>query len=216
MRENDSRFIFLSKGHFQLSFTPFNKDLHELATYAIVTIIFIAGGNFINCSHHGRWYIFFSRRSRRRKSYLTSRHTASPPGLEFKRRNYLLNIPERRFFEEVQQIIPAGYVIYPQMLLSKIVRVNSSREEFWSYHNRINRKTVDFVIFERRYLRPVMAIEYDGSTHNRIDRIERDEFVDSVLSSVGIKILHVKHRNYINFEELKNTISQHLAPIKNY
>ncbi|MCD4705961.1 DUF2726 domain-containing protein [bacterium] len=136
--------------------------------------------------------------------------------LPFRRKDFLLNIPERKFFEELQQIIPADYVVFPQILLSTIVSVKSSRKEFWTYQNRINRKTVDFVIFEKQYLKPVIAIEYDGKTHNRSDRQGRDIFVNKVLESAEIKSFHIKHQRNINFEEVKNKINKLLNLTKNY
>jgi len=116
----------------------------------------------------------------------------------------------------LQHIIPAEYVVFPQIVLSNIVKVSSSRKEFWTYQNKINRKTIDFVIFEKQYLKPIVAIEYDGKTHNRSDRQERDAFVNRVLESVGIKSLHIRHQENINFEDIKNKINELLMPIKNY
>ncbi len=128
--------------------------------------------------------------------------------LPFKRKDFLLNIAERQFFEGLQKIIPDEYMAFPQMVLSNIVQAVSTRKEFWAYQNRINRKTIDFVIFEKQYLKPIIAIEYDGKTHNREDRRERDSFVDTVLNSAGIRSVHIKHEKDIDFEELKNKINE--------
>ena len=130
--------------------------------------------------------------------------------LPYKKQDFLLNIPERRFFEELKQIIPDNYVVFPQIPLGSVIDVNTSRREFWTYQNKINRKIVDFVIFEKQYLRPVIVIEYDGKTHYKEDRQIRDEFVDKALKSAGIKILHIKHQQNINFEEIKNKINDSL------
>ena len=129
----------------------------------------------------------------------------------YKRKDFLLNIPERRFFEELQKIIPNEYVVFPQVLLSSIVGVSSPKNEFWKYHNKINRKTIDFVIFEKQYLKPIIAIEYDGKTHNRKDRQDRDEFVNEVLKMSGIKSLHIKHQKNLNFDEIGKNINNLLS-----
>ncbi len=134
--------------------------------------------------------------------------------LPFKRKNFLLNIPERKFFEGLQQVIPSGYVVFPQIVLSNIVKTNSSRKEFWTYQNKINRKTIDFVVFEEQYLKPVIAIEYNGKTHGRSDRKRRDEFVNKVLESAGIKSLRIEHRKDVDFEEVKNKINESLFPVE--
>ncbi len=40
-------------------------------------------------------------------------------------------------------------------------------------------------------LQPVLGIELDDSSHDRKDRKERDEFVDSLFAHAGLGILHV-------------------------
>lgn len=128
----------------------------------------------------------------------------------FKKKDFLLNVPERKFFEWLQNIIPSGYVVFPQIVLSNIVQVSSAREYFWTYQNKINRKTIDFVIFETQYLKPVIAIEYDWKTHERADRKKRDKFVDEVVSSVWMKIIHIKHQTNVDLRSLKREIDQSL------
>jgi len=135
--------------------------------------------------------------------------------LPFKRKEFLMNIPERRFFEELTKIMSNNYVVFPQVVLSSIVETTAPRNEAISWRNKINRKTIDFVIFELPYYKPVIAIEYDGKTHNYSHRIERDEEVKNILDSSNINSFHVKHNNNINFEEIKNKINEILLN-KNY
>ena len=47
-----------------------------------------------------------------------------------------------------------------------------------------------------------MAIEYDGKTHDRQDRIDRDIKVKNILDSSGIRNFQVRHKENINFEEV--------------
>lgn len=124
----------------------------------------------------------------------------------FKKREFLLNIPERKFFEALKEIVPADYDVFPQMQLSNIVDIDNAGSKFWKYRNRINRKTVDFVIFEKPYYKPVLAIEYDGRTHEYSKRIERDLLVSRILDHVGINNFHVKHNN-VDFNEIKDKLS---------
>ncbi|MFA4941021.1 MAG: DUF2726 domain-containing protein [Patescibacteria group bacterium] len=125
----------------------------------------------------------------------------------YKKKEFLLNIPERKFFENIQQIIPDNYVVFPQIVLGSIVNVNNSVRSFWTYQNKINRKTIDFVIFEKPYLKPVLAIEYDGKTHDSPKRQRRDYFVNNTLKSAGIKIIHIRHSDNINFEIIKENLN---------
>lgn len=128
--------------------------------------------------------------------------------LPYKKKPFLLNIPERQFFEELQKMLPEKYIAYPQIVLGSIVDVKSGVRSFKKYHSKINKKTIDFVVFDKKYLQPVLGIEYDGKTHERSDRIERDNFVDDVFQTVGLPILHIKHEREVDFNRVKESIFQ--------
>lgn len=54
---------------------------------------------------------------------------------------------------------------------------------------KINSKHVDFVICDDKlYIKGI--VELDDNSHKKPDRAERDKFVDSVLTSVGYKVIH--------------------------
>ncbi|MFA6460600.1 MAG: DUF2726 domain-containing protein [Patescibacteria group bacterium] len=129
--------------------------------------------------------------------------------LSYRKKDFLLNTAERKFFESIQQIIPNNYVVFPQISLKSIIEVDGA-QNFRTSQNKIDRKIIDFVVFDKPYYKPILAIEYDGSTHDRADRQARDEFVDSILESSGIKIIHIKHEKNINFETIKSDILTNL------
>ena len=56
----------------------------------------------------------------------------------------------------------------------------------------IDRKSVDFVLFDKEYFSPFMIIELDDSSHEREDRKIRDGFVDSICQKAEIPIKHIK------------------------
>jgi hypothetical protein len=130
-----------------------------------------------------------------------------PESLSYKRKDFLLTVVEREFFEGLQKIIPNNYVIFPQVVLSSILNVDSPQREFWSHQNKINKKTIDFVVFDKPYYRPILAIEYDDSSHKRTKRQKRDDFVNESLKTAGIKIIHIKHEKNINFEAIKEELN---------
>ncbi len=131
---------------------------------------------------------------------------AEEVNLPFKRKEFLMNVPERKFFEELRKIIPDNYEAFPQVVLGSVVYPNS-KYEYNKWRNKINRKTIDYVIFEKPYYKPTIAIEYNGRTHNYPNRIERDFEVKKILDSAGIKNFSVWHNN-VNFEEIKNRINE--------
>jgi len=138
----------------------------------------------------------------------------SPIEPEFKqayfKKEYLLTPTERKFFNILEQIISGKFYIFPQIHLDSLLEVKKDEENKMGYRNRINRKSVDFVICDKEYLKPLLAIELDDSSHYRWDRQERDQFVNQALNSVGLKTLRIRVSSPYPFEELKNQVLQSL------
>lgn len=107
------------------------------------------------------------------------------------KRNYLMSKAEHEFFKALQETVKDKYYIVPQVQLSKIVEVNHYEHQKRKYFNKIDRKSVDFVLFNKEYFTPYMAIELDDSSHMLPPREIRDDFVGSILERVGIKLIRV-------------------------
>jgi very-short-patch-repair endonuclease len=80
----------------------------------------------------------------------------------------------------------------------------------------INRKILDFVVFEKKYISPVLVIELDDSSHNSMDRKQRDELVDSVMMEAKIGIMHVPSQYNYNIQELTSHITDALKDFKEF
>ncbi|HSE56844.1 MAG TPA: DUF2726 domain-containing protein [Candidatus Paceibacterota bacterium] len=67
------------------------------------------------------------------------------------------------------------------------------QRQWRTYRSRIDKKSVDFVLFDIETFTPHLVIELDDSSHDREERHERDLFVDAVLKKAGIRIEYVKN-----------------------
>lgn len=67
-------------------------------------------------------------------------------------------------------------------------------------------KCVDFVIVDHSTMQPLLVVELDDKSHERVERQERDRFVDEVLDSVGLPILHWPVEGWYNLTELSRAI----------
>ena len=121
--------------------------------------------------------------------------------LPYVKKPYLMTNAEREFFKVLHLAEQDKYYIVPQVQLSKIVEVEKGNWHY-EYKNKINLKSVDFVLFDREYFTPQIVIELDDSSHSRLDRQERDSFVDSVMQKTGIKIVHIKTALTYSQEEI--------------
>jgi hypothetical protein len=98
---------------------------------------------------------------------------------------------EQAFYQVLQSAVPIGLQIQLKVRLADLVRVAPNHPQWQAHWNRIQAKHVDFVLCTRTTLAPVLVIELDDPSHQRVDRQQRDAFVDTVLQTSGIPILHI-------------------------
>lgn len=111
----------------------------------------------------------------------------------FKSRQTLHSPAEQAFHAALQQVIDLDVIqINGKTRLADLIQVAKQLrgEKWWAEFNRISRKHVDFVLLEKASSRIIGVIELDDSSHLRLDRQQRDRFVDDALEGAGIPILH--------------------------
>ena len=82
-----------------------------------------------------------------------------------------------------------GLLICPKVRLLDLVVPKQDAKNSRGLMARVMSKHVDFVICDQN-MEVVCIIELDDPTHLQQDRIERDQFVDTVLTGAGYKIIH--------------------------
>jgi len=90
------------------------------------------------------------------------------------------------FFFELRRQLPAGYHIFPNMRIADIMDPVDG-EGFYKRLYAILPKHVDFLICDS-YFKPIVAIEVNGSSHYRPDRIERDKLVKQAFSDANLPL----------------------------
>jgi very-short-patch-repair endonuclease len=76
----------------------------------------------------------------------------------------------------------------------------------------INRKSVDFILCDKAYISPKLAIELDDRSHERPDRQERDKEVERILKDAGLPLLRLENHRRFNPVELSQKIQELLKP----
>ena len=116
----------------------------------------------------------------------------TPQASSYVARSYAMTKRERLFYEAPRDAVRGAFIIGIKMRLADIVEVadigagDATRPEF----HRIAMKHVDFVLIDPRHSRFVLVVELDDETHQRQNRKERDDFLDRVLLSVNVPVLH--------------------------
>ena len=94
--------------------------------------------------------------------------------------------------------------IFTQVALNRILEINNRRKQ-QQLRNRIDRKSIDFVLYDEKTKRIVCCIELDDPTHEREDRIERDLFLDKIFKD-AIKLIRIKVQNYYDYNAILHMI----------
>ena len=94
--------------------------------------------------------------------------------------------------------------LFTQVALNRILEVNNRRKQ-QQLRNRIDRKSIDFVLYDEKTKKIVCCIELDDSTHEREERIERDLFLDKSCKN-AIKLIRIKVQKYYDYNEILNKI----------
>lgn len=94
--------------------------------------------------------------------------------------------------------------IFTQVALNRILEINNRRKQ-QQLRNRIDRKSIDFVLYDEKTKKIVCCIELDDSTHEREERIERDLFLDKIFKDT-IKLIRIKVQNYYDYNKILNMI----------
>lgn len=117
---------------------------------------------------------------------------------------------EFKFYKALEPIANRyNYIIMAKVRLADLVEVKKgfNNSEYYSYFGKIKSKHVDFVFCDNITIDPVLIIEVDDKSHNRPDRIKRDQFIDNLFNEVNLTILHVN-----SIHNLEHQITKALQP----
>ena len=104
------------------------------------------------------------------------------PEYRYKVRAPFMSAPEQSAFSLLEAALPE-YVIFPQIALVSVIDKTNA-----AYRGELFR-VVDFCVFTKSDLVPVLAVELNDASHNRADRKARDEKVKCILDRAGLPIL---------------------------
>ncbi|MCF7863820.1 MAG: DUF2726 domain-containing protein [Kiritimatiellales bacterium] len=129
----------------------------------------------------------------------------------YEKQKYLLTKTELQFYRTLQVAIGEKYQIMCQVSLSQVIQTAPmSPKDRQTAFNKISRKVLDFVLCDPRNLSIVAAIELDDSSHNRNDRIYRDQELNEMLEDAGIPLIRFQSKVSYTTDQ----ITHKLAPLK--
>lgn len=128
--------------------------------------------------------------------------------------NRFISNAEADFFRVLTKVVGNRGHILAQVSLKQLLYLPGKDQTTpgrRTWQNKINQRSLDFLICDPATLQPRLAIELDDSSHARPDRQTRDEEVHLMLEASGLPTVRILcDRNY-DTRELAATILPHLA-----
>lgn len=113
---------------------------------------------------------------------------------------------EIKFIRELKKITDINnLIILPQVQLQSIFHTINNKDI--TSFNKIKSKSIDFAIVDNNY-NYKLFIELDDYTHNRKNRMQRDQFINELFKTYNLKLKRIKVQNNYNIEDLKNIIKE--------
>ncbi|MEJ0053287.1 MAG: DUF2726 domain-containing protein [bacterium] len=130
----------------------------------------------------------------------------------YNRKNFFLTRAEHECYDALVAAVGAEYRIFAQVHLPTLVDHTVRGQDWRAALAHINRKSVDFVLCDKAYLSPKLAIELDDKSHERPDRQERDREVERILREAAVPLLRLENHGHFAPDELKRLIENALTP----
>lgn len=126
----------------------------------------------------------------------------------YTRKESILTECEKYFYDIIVKNYNEKYTIIPQVSLSTIIKKEKKFEN--EYQNELNR-IIDFGIFDKTNLKPLLLIEINDKTHLQEYRKERDKKVKEICNEAQIKIITFWTNNENNEKYIINKINETLT-----
>lgn len=125
---------------------------------------------------------------------------------QYKKKQFFLTRAEHECYDTLIAAVGNDYHIFAQVHLPTLLDNKVVGQDWRAALAHINRKSVDFVLCDKTYLSPKLAIELDDKTHERPDRQERDKEVERILKDAGVPLLRLENHGAFNVEDFSQKI----------
>ncbi len=136
--------------------------------------------------------------------------TAKPEELPYRLRDDFLSPAELSFYRVLRLAVKEQVVICAKVNLSDLFFVTRPNEN-QKYRNKIDRKHVDFVLCHVDTMKPLVGIELDDASHQRADRVERDQFVDQAFQATGLPLVRLPAKVGYDPKGIAAQLARHLG-----
>jgi hypothetical protein len=130
----------------------------------------------------------------------------------FTKKLSIMRIDERRIFNILVKYYNEQYYVFPQVRLSDILEVKNDLKDHDNLYREIDHRSIDFVIFDKDNVAPLIAVELNGKSHFQLNRRNRDQKIENLLTKIGVKFLTINVSDNKSESEIKQKIDELFKP----
>lgn len=144
-------------------------------------------------------------------SLKTATSKKSTSKYSYTKKKFLISRAEHEFYTALVAAVGNEYFIFAQVHLPTLIDHKVKGQSWQGALSHINRKSVDFVLCDKSYISPVLAIELDDKSHLSEERQERDGEVERILSDAGLPLLRIENHGSFDPNIIASSIRQKLT-----
>ena len=126
---------------------------------------------------------------------------------KYQKKDSLISNYEKYFYDILEQNFGYEYKVQTQVNLASII----TKIDNCKYQNELYRN-IDFGIFDKNTLKPLLLIEINDSTHKNSERYKRDMKVREIISEAKIKLItfYSSYKNETKYvvERIKKSLNE--------
>lgn len=142
------------------------------------------------------------------KAAVEGRDEKEKPKYRYTRKQFFLTRAEHECYDALVAAVGDKYHVFAQVHLPTILDNKVKGQDWRAALAHINRKSVDFVLCDKAYISPKLAIELDDKSHERPDRQERDREVERILADAGVPLLRLENKGRFDSSELVRRVKE--------
>ncbi|OKH44828.1 hypothetical protein NIES30_21600 [Phormidium tenue NIES-30] len=130
----------------------------------------------------------------------------------YSRQKSLFTKAELSFYRALQEATTDRYQVLGKVRVADVLKPQTENRSDWQRaFNKISAKHFDFVLCDRDSLKVLAAVELDDSSHQRVDRVKRDDFLNQAVKSAGLPLIRFPVQTTYDRDAVQDHISQTLG-----
>ena len=145
-------------------------------------------------------------------SHKKNRDSVGKPTIayHYRRKDFIMTRSEHEFFDILAKGLCDRFYIFPQVNISSILDHKVKGQDWRAARAHINRMSVDYVLCDKSYVRPLVAVELDDPTHDREDRQKRDIDVNRLFEEAGLPLVRFSNTREMDTADIIQKITEKL------